>query len=58
MLLVPDDACAVVNMTLLIHPRIELMIHRRFRDSEPGPLGLNFERSWVPRDEQVFRAGG
>ena len=41
--------------TLLLYPRIELLIHRRFRDATPGPLGLHFERFWVPRDEQRFR---
>ncbi len=41
--------------TLLLYPRIELLIHRRFRDATPGPLGLHFERFWVPPEEQLFR---
>ncbi|MBK8978921.1 MAG: hypothetical protein IPM29_23725 [Planctomycetes bacterium] len=40
-------------VTLLIHPRIELLLHRRFQDAAPGVLGLWHERFWVPADQQL-----
>ncbi len=42
-------------VTFLVHPLVEVALHRRFRDADPGPLGLIPERWWVPADEQIVR---
>jgi peptide/nickel transport system substrate-binding protein len=42
-------------ISLLVHPRIAVLVSRRFRDAVPGPLGLWPERFWVPEAEQRVR---
>lgn len=42
-------------VTLLVHPRSSLLVHRRFRGAEPDLLGLVPERWWVEPGEQLRR---
>ncbi|MEZ5963448.1 MAG: ABC transporter substrate-binding protein [Planctomycetota bacterium] len=34
-------------VSLLVHPRLTLLIDRRFHGAEPGPLGIVADRMWV-----------
>jgi ABC-type transport system substrate-binding protein len=40
-------------VTLLAHPLVQVLLHRRFRGVEVGPLGLSPERWWVEPDERI-----
>jgi ABC-type transport system substrate-binding protein len=42
-------------VSLLVHPRVKSLFHRRFRDAEPGPMGLYPAAWWVPADERLVR---
>ncbi len=42
-------------LTLLLRPLATVLLHRRFRDAEPGALGLVPEQWWVPLEEQRYR---
>jgi hypothetical protein len=42
-------------VTFLAHPLVEVALHRRFRDVDPGPEGLVPELWWVPEAEQIVR---
>ncbi|MEM7517147.1 MAG: hypothetical protein AAF368_09525 [Planctomycetota bacterium] len=39
------------NCTVL-RPTLSLLLHKRFQNVEPGPLGLVPERWWVSPDQQ------
>lgn len=40
-------------VTLLVHPLVSLLLHRRLQDCEPGPTGLKPYRAWVEPDKQL-----
>lgn len=40
-------------VTPLVHPALDLLLHRRFQDTESGPVGLIPERWWVPEDQRL-----
>lgn len=42
-------------VTLLVHPLSAVLLHRRFRDAQPGALGLSPERWWVEPERQLHR---
>jgi peptide/nickel transport system substrate-binding protein len=39
-------------VTLLVHPQVTMLLHRRVEDVVPGPIGLVPERAWVAPDRQ------
>jgi peptide/nickel transport system substrate-binding protein len=40
-------------VTLLCHPRIALLLHRRFAGVEIGKFGLRLDALWVPADQRL-----
>jgi peptide/nickel transport system substrate-binding protein len=46
----------VQPVTLLVHPRLRVLVHSRYHDARPTRLeGLKPELWWVPVDEQIVR---
>jgi peptide/nickel transport system substrate-binding protein len=42
-------------VTLLVHPRVAVLLHRRFQGVEVGPLGLVPETWWVRPEDVLHR---
>ena len=40
-------------IALLVHPAVQVLLHRRFRDAEPGPRGLFPELWWVAPEDRI-----
>ncbi|MBI5852870.1 MAG: ABC transporter substrate-binding protein [Planctomycetes bacterium] len=51
-----DLLAAEQPVTLLVHPLTQVLVHARFQDAEPGPLGLSPERFWVAPEERIAGA--
>ena len=44
-------------ITFLVHPRNSLLLHRRFKDSDPQWRGVTPERFWVAPEDRIHRRG-
>ncbi|MCC6781777.1 MAG: ABC transporter substrate-binding protein [Planctomycetes bacterium] len=45
-------------VSVIVHPRTQVLLHARLRGAEAGPLGISPELFWVEPAEQIVRARG